>query len=611
MDLSFRTIHDVIHPTAAFSVDFRLDDGAVQVDPWRDDACDDWEASQLNPKNRIDSLDPLDDPLWRIDGATGLGTQFYAFPLFLADIPPMRLDVFICEGASYPPLLRALLDLDQAFHIRDAERIRRLGISRYILRILQLHTHSGGNLGRDAVAELYERGPFGSRILIQQLSLNIRDCQIRIHHNHALERDLLSYRDLKSMWSTDAAKAETEYPPQLSMDNLVLVRQLYDSISLVHLRGGEEMPGSDSKLFLLKSVTSQVKFMYHELHELLFRIPSHANIIAKPMHVVTKQCLFGRKTGVVGFTLHYHPLGTLRDTLPLLRIHSRLELWAQFRWATQLATAMCAIWRNGHHTFYPDLRLDNIVSSASGDVVLIDFEQRGVWCGFSAPEVEFFENLRILAMDDPESDYAIPDDVREQYREELAKYIKSGDEESLETLMEETKYSKTGASYNIAWLCLGQEEREAAMVYMLGRVLWCIFEGMSAPHRGAIWQSYRWEPEVEFPRFHRTPPEVRNLILRCFGETSAREQTQFVRVASKVYMKETSNPTGYVLSADNLGAKAKAFWGEKLREGDKWLKARSQRQKTARPGDRYGRPSLENVTLDLQALQAKLAPEDA
>jgi len=610
MDLSFRTIHDVVHPTAAFASEPEGKSDGADGDPR--EGSNSWELSQLNPKNRVDSLDDLQNPLWRIDGSTGLGTQFYATPLFLADIPPMRLDVFIYEGASYPPLIRSLLNLDQAFHTKDAERVRRLGIARHISRILQRQTQLDAELGVDIVRELYYRGPFGSRITIEHLSLCLAECRIRVHYNHALERDLLSYRDLVSLWKGDEREGGgAEIPPQLGIDHLSLIQQLHDSISLVRVKVAES-PTDEHPIQILKAVTSEVKYMYHELHALLFRVPAGPNTMARPTHIITKQCLFGTKRGVIGFTLPYHPAGSLRDALPLLRIHEQLGLTDQIRWARQVATALSAVWNNGFRTFYPDLRLDNIVLSASRDVVLVDFEQRGVWSGFSSPEVEIFETIRIIALDDTDSEFGIPEAVQEQFKAQLADYLHMSAEESLERLVEEPRYTRPGNGYNLSWLCLSEQEQEASMVYMLGRVLWCIFEGMSAPHRGAIWQSYRREPEVEFPRFYRTPPDARSLIQRCLGPDGARELCQFVRVGSKVWFKKekAGDPIEYNLMAEHVPAQAKAYWTEQLRKGDEWLKDRRRRREDGSFDGRYGRPTLETVASELQALERKHATDE-
>lgn len=661
MDFSFRAIHDVVHPTAAFSGLSEEEDcqSLLEQEASIAEGEDSWDSSQLNPKNRIDSLAPLSHPLWRLDGSTGFGTQYYAIPLFLADISPMRIDVFIHEGALYPPLLRRLLGLDKAFSIKDAGRLRQLGIAQHILRILQWHTvHADGALHPDVVAKYYQRGPFGSRIVIDNLGCHIHESSIHINLNYPLEEDLLPYRELLAMWGLTREQGgggkrdwndadEARLPPEVDIHDVILVRQLHDSVCEVHIKGDPEF---ETQLIVLKSLNSSIKYMYHELRTLLRDVPAHEHVIGRPRHVVSKPCMFGGKRGVVGFTITYHQVGTLRDVLPLLRLHGRLALDDQLRWACQLARAMCHIWYRGR-CYYPDLRLDNIVlsgaASPAGDVVVIDFEQRGVWSSFSAPEVDFVENLRILARDDPDvvsanPDHVIPEEDCEHAKQALAECWAAAAAAAAESqegkkegqppqnlaavaafiarLEDDTRYNNPAHGYNVSWICLTQREQEAAMVYMLGRVLWCIFEGMSAPHRGAVWQSYRWEPEeVEFPAYLRTPPVVQALITRCLGEGGTREQNQFVRRGGKIYMKEevaSGADSGYRLVADDLVVRARKFWQTRLAEGDAWLQERNcrlleNRATASSDGDSsesaYGRPTLRQVSQWLDELQGQLA----
>src|SRR5438045_1219723 len=105
MDLSQSAIHDVVHPTAVLVDSYRRGhrkphrggsggsgsgqghrDASPTTNPApRDDVP--WGESQLNPKNRIDSLDELPNAGWRIDGCTAFGTQYFALPLFLGRVP--------------------------------------------------------------------------------------------------------------------------------------------------------------------------------------------------------------------------------------------------------------------------------------------------------------------------------------------------------------------------------------------------------------------------------------------------------------------------------------------------------------------------------------------
>lgn len=800
MDFSFRAIHDVVHATAAFTEEVDSDNDSDLnsstrgdygqgnytpssteedgIEPMIEVDSSDWRFSQLNPKNRIDSVAPLADPLWRIDGAAGFATQFYAYPLFLkrkAGPSPMHLDVFIEDQSAFSLFLREVLDMSRAFHTKDATRVRRLAISNYILRILQYNTlHPKGELRKETVEFLYKNGPYGSRIVLQNFCCQIPEVRVTMSPNYPLESDLMSYKALKEIWGlTDGdgdagndkdakkkdkkdkktkaeakaeAKVETEtrppLPPEVSILNVRLVRQLHDSISLVEVypyplstsmeeEGDtqEDTPGKKPKgsgshrkktkkdkkdkkekkekktsssdkdkendefddvvesrsfepeLVILKSLSSGVKYMYQELRALLVDIPPHDGVLTQPLHVISKDCLFGNKMGVIGFTMPYYEAGSLRDVLPLLRIHGQLNYTDQLRWARQITEAMCHVWHKGNGFYYPDLRLDNVVLTApapEGNAGLVDFEQRGVWCSFSAPEVDYIESLRVVAFDDQE-DFEHNTSYRTcwQYKQRLivcyeaAVTAKALEEfgglhlpapppppskigrHPLVRLEEDTKYSNPKNGYNVAYNCLTKSEQEAAMVYMLGRLLWCIFEGMSAPHRGAVWMSYPREPELEFPAFRLTPPHVQTMILKCFGDAGAQEQSKFMRQNGKIFMKgdpgsarsgsgsdknnnSPTPPSTYGLIRENLAFWARDYWQGKLAEGEQWLQKRNMRIRGIRdfgggttaetiPGEdekaernpdgstmeksAHGRPTLRQVLRWLEKMQRDLDNE--
>jgi len=61
---------------------------------------------------------------------------------------------------------------------------------------------------------------------------------------------------------------------------------------------------------------------------------------------------------------------------------------------------------------------------------------------------------------------------------------------------------------------MSTEEADAAMVFMLGKVLYCIFESTSCV-TSLLAQSFPVEPDIEFPQLRHTPPPWRELILRC------------------------------------------------------------------------------------------------
>ncbi|KAK2047107.1 hypothetical protein LZ31DRAFT_461316 [Colletotrichum somersetense] len=569
MELGSDIIHDIVHPTAAFSEAVQVranhDDGggSFQLPPA------DWEASQLNPKNRVDSLDPLPNPLWRIDGCTGLGTQFYVIPLFLRCVPPMRIDAFIPEQSSQPYEIRQLLDLDVAFHTKDRARVQELNISKHMLRALQLWTR--------ALSEpeaLFTSVPFGSRIVFKTLSLDIRAMEIDVAPTYYLERQLLSASALADMWG-----ATIQLPECIDVSEVHVVEQIHDSVCLVRLHG---------RLWILKTLTSYTKYLYHELKLLLSAKP-HPNIMSRPAHLVTKRCGFGSKVAVVGFTLEYHRYGTMRDIVPLQRIHDTFSPAEQFKWSIQITSGVL------HHrktsgTFYPDLRLDNVVMSKDRDAIMVDFEQRGVWCEFASPEINAIEYIRLLAIDED-----IPDDVKDQYAEILRRMCPD-----FEALQNREEYTNPADGYNICWACLSPKEQEAAEVYMLGRVLWCIFEGASAPQQAAVWQSYRWEAEVDFPAYLRTPPKLRTLIDRCTGGRRSTLGNQIRRDGNRLVFNDCQQ----VADPGDIRTAAATWWKREISWAEEFLAMRENSKSTGQwDENHFGRPSLQEVLDELNKLR--------
>ncbi|KAJ4858740.1 hypothetical protein T069G_07007 [Trichoderma breve] len=566
MELSQQSIHDVIHPTAAFSDESIWEQSAANaaVNAARETS---WDESPLNPKNRIDSLEPPARPLWRIDGCTAFGTQFYAVPLFMDSIPPFRIDVFIPEPATLSRELRSVLDMDVAFYTRDASRISQLGVTQHVLRLLQYWTST-----LDDPPQIYQNIPFGSRIVFNNLPRDVSQVQVCIAPTYYLERQMLSVASFESFWGS-----HLDLPPTVDIHDVVYLSQLHDSVCLIEYEG---------KTWIFKALTSYTKYLYHELRQLL-SIKAHPNIVARPVHLITKKCSFGSKTAVLGFTLEFHVHGSLRDLIPYLQVHDRVSLADKARWSVQLASALVHL-RETSSIFYPDLRLDNIVLSESGDVVMVDFEQRGVWCEFAAPEVNAIEYVRLLAVDDE-----IPSHIVDKYAAMLTDMLPGWEE-----MGQGEDYVWPSKGYNVPWACLTPKEQEACEVYMLGRVLWCIFESNSAPQRAAVWLSYRWEPLVEFPGYTRTPPAMRDLIDRCTRGRQAGLSRLIVRRRDKLVLREFEN-TGES-TAKEVQKTARDWWAKEIADSEAWLKERAEGMKRGDWNENYyDRPSLREVREEL------------
>ncbi|KAI1428217.1 hypothetical protein F5Y12DRAFT_45341 [Xylaria sp. FL1777] len=571
MDLSQRAVEEVVHPTAAF---LRASGGEARLYP--EDAPQlSWEDSLLNPKNRIDSLDLPDNPLWRIDGCTGLGTQYYAVPVCLSHVPPMRMDVFIPE--DQPSHIREQLDLHKAFHTKDAPRLARLAITKHIVRTLQAWTESTfEDIG--AFERFYKSKPFGSRLVFENLSFDTRQINVRVGPNHNLELQLLSLKGLTSLWGTTLQSLQV-----VDFFDVHVVSVLHDSVCLVRIQG---------QLFIFKALVSEVKYLYHEL-KTLCTVEPHANIIARPIHLVRKACSFGGKHAIVGFTTFYHQHGSLRDLLPQLRIHDRLRREDQLKWSIQVIQALEHL-RTRSSTYYPDLRLDNLVMSKDFDIVMVDFEQRGVWCEFAAPEVNAIEYIRLIAADD-----RIPSDVRFKYQDTMRQLVPDYDR------LQDDRYTNPQDGYNASWIALNPEEQEMAEVYMLGRLLWCIFEGVSGPQKAAVWQSYRWESNLEFPEYDRTPPELRELIDRCTRGRRPNLGSVIVRQQSHLLLRHR---LGEDHDANQVQDAAIAHWVAELKWAEEFLSERDRLlEQRLWNNNYYNRPRLEEVLEALLGIEAQYA----
>lgn len=566
MELSEKAIHDVIHPTAAFCDYPKQAKPSVET-PGENEVL--WQDSPLNPKNRIDSLEIPRDPLWEIDGCTAFGRQFYVTPRFVASSPPLRVDLLVPELSTLPAEMRELLDADVFFHIRDKDQIAKLGLTRYLLRILHYWAS-----GFEDPSLIYQDIPFGSQIRLLNFPIDIHQANIMISSNDELERQLLSQPSLASYWGNDV-----ELPALVDINEVVYLSQIHDSVCLIEVQG---------RPWIFKALTSFSKYLYHELRHLL-RIKPHPNVISRPAHLITKRCSYGEKIAVVGFTTEYQAHGSLRDLIPFLKLHQKVTLADMTKWSVQLASALVHL-RQTTTTFYPDLRLDNIVLSASNDIVMVDFEQRGVWCEFAAPEVNAIEYVRLLAVDTE-----IPEEVKETYADILSGLLPIWEE-----MDHGQGYTCPSDSYNIPWECLTPAEQEYCEVYMLGRVLWCIFEAKSAPQRAAMWLSYRWEPVVEFPDYTITPEPMRDLIDRCTRGRQPGLSKYIVRERNQLVLRHLEH-TGQS-TAQQVQETAKQWWAKEIKASVQWLEERDRGMKDGTWKENYyDRPSLKQVHAELEA----------
>jgi serine/threonine protein kinase len=570
MDITPNVLDRVILPPAAFAEPYSP---AQDSSSCEDKATISWAASTLNPKNRIDSLAPLPKPKWRIDGCSGLGSVFHAVPIFLGNIIPLRVDISIPIPSRLESELQTVLETASLFHLHDS-RVARLGISNHLVRALERWTCEIPDF-----RALYENLPFGSRLKFQNINKDIRKIKIEVVENYTLERQLLSLKSVRLLWNLP----ESAWPDTVDISQVHLLRQLSDSVSLVKLKRGDTC-----QTVACKALTNNPKYLYHEL-KLLLTIPPHPNIISRPLHLITKRCNFGGKVAIVGFTSTYHPRGTLRDIIPFQQIHGTVDRGPQLRWASQITSALIHIRESGFT--YSDLRLDNILLSDHNDIVLVDFEQRGLWCSFAAPEVNYLDYIHTLARSD-----TVPPEMRLKYQELGAAHTITSQPKSKEI----HRYDNPECGYWEPWWCLSRREQEFAEVFALGRVLWCLFEGVSAPEM-SVWVSYVHESPLSFPNYCRTPPELRELINSCttmekgfldWGSGGV------VRRGNQLVIREGDEKLG----PEIIQEKASEWWRMVLKDAERFLRIKLQNRQMGKDTI-FGRPTLKEVLKTLGHLQ--------
>lgn len=570
-----------------------------------------WESSPVNPKNRIDSLSPGTNSKWRVDGATVCGTQFYVVPTcLLPNLVPLRIDLFTPDQADHPKELRKALQSSFSVVMRDPS-LARLGICRHLCRALDYHSDIiPGFWGN------YQALPFGSKLVFENITGDVKNMTLSIVPAYDLEKKSLSVVSLQRLWEGEVPREN--WPEIIDLNRLRLTRQIHDSISLVYI--AEHHRESINEDFIFKSNTNDFKFIYHELLFLL-RTPPHANLMTSPKYVVTKTSCFGGKRFVCGFILPYYPLGSIRDALPFRTLHGTLAIKHQLKWSRQVTSALIHIQEYGK-TFYSDLRPDNVLLSAAlpsisqpsddcEDAVLIDFEQRGNWHEWCAPEIlyrSYLEQVR-LCLHSPSS--SSPEVLRWQnlvhFPPEHTSPGISSDSSHLHHEKKSGSYHPDtyGQSTNVPWFSLPSAcAQEAAQVYSLGLFIYCVFEGLSNC-RISVANAYPCEPDVEFPLFtQRTPEDVRILIRKCTvgareWERAERHVPRVVRIGKRLF------PEGKIVSClngseehetENIWDTATLWWKNELARTESFMHHAQERL------DRYvrERPTLREVLIMLE-----------
>ncbi|KAJ5751686.1 hypothetical protein N7520_008603 [Penicillium odoratum] len=409
-----------------------------------------------------------------------------------------------------------------------------------------------------------------SEIHIENIDINIREMRFSIKSSR-VERFLTTVERLKASYKH--LGYSVVLPPIVSLDQLRIVRQINDTVSLVELPVGYE-----PRLVIMKSATGTADSLYHEL-QILLSLDKHPNLCGRPMGLIVYQSCPTMEPLVFGFILQFYSGGSLARAL-CPHSHFKPIGWQEkVKWAKQLAKTLCDL-RLKQGIIYGDLKAENVVLSSSipnsRDLVLIDFEQRGTADAWTPPEIIMMQRLYsvIMTCEDP------------VVQAKSAQLLSLALEEPIPNPVQHYQRMK-GRSRNF-WYRLRSLEQDAAMVFMLGKLLYCIFENVGTVTH-LIVPSHPGESNPQFPRFVISPPKIQQLVTKCTrGAREYETSSPFIlRVGNKLVSRGMSGVEGEPMGtpADTIRA-ARHYWINSLDSSEQFVMARERyRQGKATPND--------------------------
>ena len=221
---------------------------------------------------------------------------------------------------------------------------------------------------------------------------------------------------------------------------------------------------------------------YHEI-KVLLTLPKSDFILGPPAYLVTTAASEGQEHGVCGFLMKYYALGALYHVLPESRRAGTLSLKQQTRWAIELALAFIRI-LSVSGQFYSNFRMDNVVlktnSDGSESAMLIDFEQSRNIYNWAPPEIYYLEWLAELGYEEFDWSGSVDNRTREKYSRLLERFL-SQRQYPLPPHKPLKVYDNAPHGWCFPWLVSTPQEKEASEVCLLGKALYCLFEGVSDP----------------------------------------------------------------------------------------------------------------------------------
>ena len=506
---------------------------------------------------------PNQDSGWRIDGAM-FGIKYNAVPVSLAPLAPSRIDVSIPGQTEWSPDTWRILGAKDSVHMSGI-RVRTLGNANHLCKALE---HWSSNIPN--FWEHYRKLPFGSDIIVSNVKADITRMQIAFKPNDILWDRLLSDEVLKSMWKDDGV----ELPPAIDYRQLRYEKQLSQDVTLVTVP-----TPAGNQLMIFKSRTKSCSELYHEV-KMLLTLPRSAYIAEPPAYLVTTTNSQPNDSRVCGFLMKYYELGTLYTILPQRRREATLALDQQIQWAKDITSALMHI-ISVPGNFYSDLRMDNIVLSANSDgseiAVLIDFEQGRNIYNWAPPEVYYMEWMAELGYADLSWSDAVEQKTRLKYSTLLERFLSM---RQLPATFQgpPAEYDNSPHGWYYPWLASTPQEQEACEVYLLGKALFCLFEGL-ADHSIILGRSTTNEGEQLFPEFRHTPPPLQDLIKQCTA--GAREwkdgPMKITRCGGRVFPLGKTGMNGETEATfEETKVAIKEFWQNEMKKAEAFISAKGR-----------------------------------
>lgn len=411
---------------------------------------------------------------WKLDGfATDLPPRIYIFPILpnTPYPPPYHLSCLLSPNSKTTrTLIRAADVKNSEVSNSEIEQIGKSIVSRL------------DNWAEEtSLVPILTTLPMGSNFILDENPREIASTWLS--PNYELQRRYLGVSRLKQLWHP------LDVPPTIDLEDLQSLSRIHDSVSLVIL------PNKETAIF--KGAIKIVARMYHELRELL-RIPDHPNVISSPKYIVTREVNGLLEPAVCGFILEYHSGGTMFQKLA---DSGQLPLSVKVKWTRQLLSAMMHVTGPGG-SFYSDLKLDNILLSKEGNLVLTDFEQ------FGAKDQWLHPMLWASTESKPRSHDG-------QWKNSPINPL---------CMPRSIYYSNPPMGYWKSFINATKREQEGFEAYSFAKVIWCIFEEATNEHTRATLSPEELRATnvsdsrllyTVFPYFEKTPQALRYWIWLC------------------------------------------------------------------------------------------------